>query len=125
MTRTRSEARRRASHGPQDHGAQVGIAGAASKVRRGQVDFDKDKLAADVQKAWEEYDDNKLARMWEYHRYCLQAALDIRGGNWYPRHRPAEMKAVEAGELAPELEPEPPRKRQRGAVATGLARRLG
>lgn len=101
---------------------------AVSKVRRGQVDFDKDKLVADVKKAWEEYSNDKLARMWEYHRYCLQASLDIRGGNWYARHRPKEMKAVEAGEVdvepEQEPEPEPPHKRRRGLVPTGLTRRI-
>ena len=58
----------------------------------------KDKLAvwrvaADVQTAWNEYSEEKLAHMWEYHRYCLQAALDSDGGNWYAKHRTAVGRA--------------------------------
>ena len=63
---------------------------AVSKVRRGRVDFDKDKLVADVKEAWDNYDVEKLEKMWEYHTYCLQAAIDYRGGNNYPRHRSKE-----------------------------------
>ena len=55
---------------------------AVSKVHRGQVNFDKDKMAADVKEAWDNYSEEKLAEMWEYHAYCLQAALDAVGGNW-------------------------------------------
>ena len=51
-------------------------------------------MADDVQTAWNEYSEEKLAHMWEYHRYCLQAALDSDGGNWYAKHRTAEQKAV-------------------------------
>jgi hypothetical protein len=95
------------------------LACAVCKVRRGLVDFDKDKLAADVQTAWEEYSEEKLARMWEYHRYCLQAALDTNGGNWYPKHRTAEQKAACAQQALP------PKKRQRTApVPTGLVQRI-
>ena len=91
---------------------------AVSKVRRGKVNFDKDKLAADVMEAWENYSEEKLARMWEYHRYCLQAALDCNGGNWYAKHRTAEQKAAVA------VSDEPPKKRQRGPVPTGVVRRI-
>ena len=42
---------------------------AVSKVRRGKVEFDVEQLAADVKKAWHEYDESKLAKMWEYHTY--------------------------------------------------------
>jgi len=31
--------------------------------------------------AWHDYDEAKLAKMWEYHDYCLQAAIDYKGGN--------------------------------------------
>ena len=41
---------------------------------------DKDQLAADVHKAWHEYNDETIVRMWEYHRYCLQSAMDFNGG---------------------------------------------
>ena len=64
-----------------------------SKVRRGQVSYDKDQLAADVDMAWHQFDEAKLAKMWEYHRYCLQSAIDYNGGNNYPKHRPKEVKA--------------------------------
>ena len=85
-----------------------------SKVRRGKVDYDKDQLAADVNKAWHEYDEEKLRRMWEYHDYCLQAAIDYNGGNNYPRHPPTEVKeALQAQAQDAHL---PPKKRQRGPV---------
>ena len=41
--------------------------------------------------------------MWEYHRYCLQAAIDYHGGNNYPKHRPKEVK--EALALPPKKRP--------------------
>ena len=89
-----------------------------AKVRRGKVDYDKDQLAADVDLAWHDYSEEKLARMWEYHHYCLQAAIDAKGGNMYPRHRPADMKAAEQGQVGP------PRKRQRGVVPSGITRHI-
>ena len=47
---------------------------------------------------WCQYDAAKVAKMWEYHRYCLQAAIDYHGGNNYPKHRPKEVKeALDAG----------------------------
>jgi len=54
---------------------------AVAKVRRGKVDFDIEQLVADVHVAWHEYDEAKLAKMWEYHDYCLQAAINYKGGN--------------------------------------------
>ena len=89
---------------------------AVSKVRRGKVDFDKDRLVDDVMKAWNSYDDAKIAKMWEYHDYCLKAAIDCGGGNNYPRHRSKEEK--EAARL------EPPLKRRREAVPVGVNKRL-
>ena len=87
-----------------------------SKVRRGQVSFDVEQLASDVVKAWHEYDEAKLAKMWEYHNYCLKAAIDYHGGNNYPRHRPAEAKAAAI---------EPPKKRQRtGSAPLDVVRRI-
>lgn len=95
------------------------LACAVAKVRVGRVDFDKDRLVADVKKAWEDYDEEKLARMWEYHSYCLQAAIDYKGGNQYPRHRTKEQKA-----RAREEAPEGPNKRRRVAVPVDLQRRI-
>ena len=85
--------------------------------------FDKDKLVEDVMKAWDEYDEQKLAKMWEYAEYCLRAAIDYKGGNNYPRHRSEEEKRrVRSGGL--EMGEEPAKKRQRGAVPVGINRRL-
>jgi hypothetical protein len=92
---------------------------AVSKQRRGKVDFDKDKLTHDVETAWWEYPEEKLALMWEYHDYCLRAAIDYKGGNDYPRHRSKEEKArVRHGGL------EPPKKKRCTAAPTDVARRL-
>ena len=55
-----------------------------------------DQLAADVDAAWHNYDEEKLARMWEYRDYCLKAAIDFNGGNDYPKHRPKEYKEEQA-----------------------------
>ena len=67
---------------------------AVRKLRRGTVDFDKEKLAADVKKAWDDYDQSKLDDMWEYHAHCLRASLDTTppGGNDYDRHMRAAAK---------------------------------
>ena len=51
--------------------------------------YDKDQLAADVDKAWHGYSEEKLARMWEYHEYCLRAAIDEKNGNMYVPAAPA------------------------------------
>ena len=55
------------------------LACAVSKVRRGKVDYDVDKLAADVRKAWYEYDDEKVTKMWKHLRFCLKGAIDFKG----------------------------------------------
>ena len=57
-----------------------------SKVRKGGVSFDKEQLVADVRQAWHDYSLDTLKDMWEYHRYCQQAAIKFKGGNNYPRH---------------------------------------
>lgn len=62
------------------------------KVRRGKISFDKDQLVKDVLQAWEDYDLGTLADMWEYLQYCLKAAVEVKGGNNYPRHRPKEER---------------------------------
>ena len=36
--------------------------------------------------------------MWEYHSYCLKAAIDHKGGNNYPRHRTEAQRAESAKE---------------------------
>ena len=54
--------------------------------------------------------------------YCLQAAIDAKGGNMYPRHRPADVKAAAHGPVVQEPPPES------GSVVqcphTGIARRI-
>ena len=77
-------------------------------------------------KAWDEYDEQKLAKMWEYADYCLRAAIDYNGGNNYPRHRSeAEKRRVRSGGLDNGEEGQDrPKKRQRGAVPVGINRRI-
>ena len=70
---------------------------AVRKARRGTVDFDKEKLAADVVAAWNAYPQDALDAMWEYWIYCLQATVDCQGANNYSQHRSeADITAAKA-----------------------------
>ena len=61
------------------------------KMRRGESNaFDKEKLVADVKKAWAEYPAKDLEAMWAYKEYVMEAVEAADGGNTYPRHRPKE-----------------------------------
>ena len=54
------------------------------KMRRVEGNaFDKEKLVADVLKAYAEYSSEKLEAMWEYKEYVMEAVARVRrgGGN--------------------------------------------
>ena len=57
---------------------------AVSKIRKGAVDFDTDKLAADVEAAFGAYPDEKIDLMWGTLEYIYKAILEYMGGNTYP-----------------------------------------
>ena len=57
-----------------------------SKIRKGAVDFDTDKLAADVEAAFDAYPEEKIDLMWGTLEYIYKAILEYMGGNTYPLH---------------------------------------
>ena len=50
--------------------------------------WDKEQLVEHVMQAKDDYPAEKLAEMWDYKSYVMEAVEACDGGNDYPRHRP-------------------------------------
>lgn len=68
------------------------LAASVAKRRRGselrKVQFDLDRLAADVQAAYKAYDTETIERMWSYKSVIMHKIIEAEGGNYYDRRRP-------------------------------------
>ena len=62
-----------------------------AKLRRGlekwRVQFDLDRLAADVKAAYWAYSVDTLEKMWAYKSVVMQKIIDADGGNYYDRRK--------------------------------------
>ena len=54
-------------------------------IERGKVQFDLERLAADVEAAFKAYSVDTLDHMWAYKSELMLKIIEAEGGNWYDK----------------------------------------